>query len=157
MQFYVKTESRSEKKLYFETHFRDMRSKKADFSGKSKKVIMIVDDDSSIRSSLSSLLEKEYEVVGMDNGPDALRYFKETRSPDLVVLDMEIPKLNGRVFVRRIKFDPIHNKVPVVLISSVNSRLIITSFLKLGVMDYIVKPFQPEDLVQKIVDIIDPR
>ena len=133
-----------------------MKIKRTEGSGDIRKVIIIVEDDSSIRSSLSFLLEKNYVVVGMDNGPEALRYFNETRTPDMVVLDMDMPRLNGRVFVRRIRFDPKHNKVPVVLISSVNSRLIITSFLKLGVMDYIIKPFEPSDLVQKIVDIIDP-
>jgi DNA-binding response OmpR family regulator len=116
---------------------------------------MIVDDDHAILTSLSPFFEKDYDVIAMDNGPDALRYLKETRIPDLVVLDMEMPKLNGRVFVRRIKFDITHKKIPIVLISAIDSHLIINSFLKLGVEDYVVKPFETTVLINKILNIIN--
>ncbi len=125
-------------------------SKKANIA---KKLILIVDYNNSIQSGLVSSFEKDYNVIFKNNGPEALMYLTETNIPDLILLDMEIPGLNGRVFVRRIKFNPKHNKIPIILISSVNSKLIINSFQKLGVVDYIVKPFEPSELYDKIVKI----
>jgi CheY-like chemotaxis protein len=130
-------------------------SKKVNVAKNLKKLILIVENDNSIQSGLISFFEKDYDVICKNNGPDALLYINETRIPDLVLLDMELPGLNGRVFVRRIKFDPKNNKIPVILISSVNSRLIINSFQKLGVVDYIVKPFEQSELVNKIVRIFN--
>ena len=134
-----------------------MRSRKSNESKGGKKIIMIVDNDQSILASLNPFFNSDFEIIGMDNGPDALHYLKEIRIPDMVVLDMEMPKLNGRVFVRRIKFDPTHKKIPVLLISSIDSHLIINSFLKLGVEDYVVKPFEPSLLVEKIMKVISPE
>lgn len=131
-----------------------MRSKKTNDSKNIRKIIMVIDFDHSIRSGLETFLSKDFDIVEIDNGPDAFHYIKEIRIPDLVVLDMEIPKLNGRVFVRRIKVEPMHNKIPIVLISSVNSQLIINSFLKLGIDDYLVKPYETSVLVEKILNII---
>ena len=128
-------------------------SKKVNVTKNLKKLILIVEYDNSIQSGLITFFDNDYEVICKNNGPDALVYIKDTRIPDVILLDMELPGLNGRVFVRRIKFDPKHNKIPVILISSVNSRLIINSFQKLGVVDYIVKPFEPSELVDKIVRI----
>ena len=128
-------------------------TKKVNVTKNLKKLILIVEYDNSIQSGLITFFDNDYEVICKNNGPDALVYIKDTRIPDVILLDMELPGLNGRVFVRRIKFDPKHNKIPVILISSVNSRLIINSFQKLGVVDYIVKPFEPSELVDKIVRI----
>ena len=129
-------------------------SKKVKVAKNSKKLILIVENDKSIQSGLMSFFDEDCELICIDNGPEALMYLKETRIPDLVLLDMEMPGLNGRVFVRRIKFDPKHNKIPVILISSVNSKLIINSFQKLGVEDYVVKPFETSVLVDKMNNII---
>jgi CheY-like chemotaxis protein len=115
-----------------------------------KKIILVVDDDELIRLSIKSSLKNEYDIINMDNGLDALNYIRAGNHIDLITLDMEMPHMNGRVFIRRVKFDPTHNKIPIFLISATESRLIINSFLKLGVVDYLVKPFTQEELRQKI-------
>lgn len=131
-------------------------SKKIKVAKSSKKLILIVEFDHAIQSELISFFNEDYELICINTGPDALVYLQETRIADLVLLDMEMPGLNGRVFVRRIKFNPKYNKIPVILISSVNSRLIINSFQKLGIEDYIVKPFETSVLVDKMVNILTP-
>jgi len=130
-------------------------SKKVNIAKNLQKLIMVVEYEPFIQSSLISSLGNDYNIIYKNNGPEALMYLNETGIPDLVLLDMEIPGLNGRVFVRRIKLHPKHNKIPVILISSVNSRLIINSFQKLGVVDYVVKPFETSQLADKIIRILN--
>ena len=115
-----------------------------------KKTIMIIDDEESMRMLIVSLLEKDYNIVPMDDGHDALVYLSQDNFPDLIILDMEMPKINGRVFVRRVKYSYKHNKIPIIVISAINQKLIINSFLKMGVIEYLTKPFKPQDLIDKV-------
>ena len=115
---------------------------------------MVVDDDEPIRYLIGSFLEKDYNIEYKGNGQEALEFLQSGENIDLILLDMEMPKMNGRVFVRRVQFYPKHTTIPIILISATNSKLIINSFLKLGVVDYIVKPFKPEELVVKVGAIL---
>ena len=119
-----------------------------------KKTIMVVDDEESMCMLLNSLLEKEYNVVTMGDGHDALVYLSKDYYPDLIILDVEMPKVNGRVFVRRVKYSHKHNRIPIIVISKVNKQMIINSFFKMGVLEYFTKPFKPELLVAKVNEIL---
>lgn len=131
-----------------------MKSKK-DNKPNGKKTIMIVDDEEAIRMLIISFLEKDYNIIDLNDGHEALVYLSKNNLPDMILLDMEMPNVNGRVFVRRFKNGGLKsNKVPIIFISSVQSRSIIQSMLNLGVTDYIVKPFNPEELVAKIKAIL---
>jgi CheY-like chemotaxis protein len=118
---------------------------------------MVVDDDESIRLLIGSYFEKDYNVIFMSNGQEALMHIRDVNIPDLVLLDMEMPHMNGRVFLRRIKYSPEHSHIPVIFISSVNSRLIINSMIKLGIVDYIVKPFKPDELIEKVQNVLNGK
>jgi CheY-like chemotaxis protein len=120
---------------------------------KERKTILIIDDSDSVRSFIKSILEKEYEIVDKNDGHEALVYLSQNHHPDLILSDMEMPNMNGRAFVRRVKSDPRHAKIPIVFITSVNSSLIINSFANMGVVDFIIKPFKPDELIAKVNDI----
>ena len=115
---------------------------------------MVVNDDEPIRCLIGSMLDKEFNVEYMSNGQEALDRLQSGESIDLILLDMEMPKINGRVFIRRVQFYPKHTTMPIILISATSSKLIINSFLKLGVMDYIVKPFKVEELLEKVRNVL---
>jgi CheY-like chemotaxis protein len=121
---------------------------------KRKKTIMVVDDEEAIRMFLTSLLEKDYNIVTMCDGHDALIYLSKSHFPDLIILDMEMPKVNGRVFVRRVKYSYKHNRIPIIVISAINNKLIINSFLKIGVIEYLTKPFKPETLIEMVNKVL---
>jgi CheY-like chemotaxis protein len=123
---------------------------------KARKSILVVDDSESIRNHIKSLLETEYEVVTKDDGHEALVYLSKGNHPDLILTDMEMPNMNGRVFVRRVYSDPRHSNTPIIFITSVNSDLLINSFKSLGVAGYILKPFKPEDVIAKVNSILKP-
>jgi CheY-like chemotaxis protein len=119
-----------------------------------KKTILVVDDEESMRMFIGSLLEKEYNIIPMVNGHEALVYLWKNNFPDLIILDVEMPKVNGRVFVRHVKYSHKHNKIPIIIVSVINKKMIINSFLKMGVVEYLTKPFKPEELIAKVNEIL---
>ena len=110
------------------------------------KLILIIDDDPLIRQLLKSYLSKDYSIELKSDGQQAIYWLKSGNKPDLILLDMEMPEMNGKVFIHRIKTSAIHKNIPVVIMSGSNSNLVKNSFMKPGAADYMVKPFQKETL-----------
>jgi CheY-like chemotaxis protein len=130
-----------------------MRSSK---EGQNRKTILVVDDDESIRMLIQSHLEKDYNVVSMKDGQEALMHLKSKNYPDLILCDMEMPNMNGRVFLKRIKTGTHElTSIPIIFISTVKEKLLIKSVLSKGVVDYIQKPFNPQDLVEKVHETLN--
>jgi CheY-like chemotaxis protein len=119
------------------------------------KLILIIDDDPLIRQLLKSYLNKDYSIELKSDGQQAIYWLKSGNKPDLILLDMEMPEMNGKVFIHRIKTSAIHKNIPVVIISGTNSNLIKASFMKAGAADFIVKPFQKETLDNVLNRIFD--
>ncbi len=120
-----------------------------------RKSILIVDDDESMRLLIGSYLEGNYNIIYQNDGLQAILYLKENVLPDLILLDMEMPNINGRVFLRRVKTAGQQlGKIPIIFISSVNSRSLIKSTLRHGAIDYIIKPFDPSELTDKVKTIL---
>ena len=124
---------------------------------KDKKTILIVDDSEAIREYSKSLLENEYEIVTKNDGQEALDYLNKGNRPNLILSDMEMPIMNGRTFVRRVFSDPRYGKIPVIFITTVNSEMLINSFKNMGISDYIIKPFKPEVLIEKVHGMLEKR
>lgn len=114
-----------------------------------KNSVLIIDDDSTIRFLLKTVL-KEYEVIAMEDGYEALTWLNSGNVPDLILLDIEMPNINGRVLIRRLKSSYKHRNVPIIIMSGTDSKLIKTSFIKLGAADFIVKPFTDVDFLERI-------
>jgi len=125
----------------------------ADDKSKVKKVILIVDDSESIRGLIKSLLEDEYDIVTQNDGQEALDYLAHGNRPDLILSDMEMPNMNGRTFVRRVNSDPRYGKIPIIFITSTNSDMLINSFKNMGIVNFIIKPFKPEELIGRVHDM----
>lgn len=114
-----------------------------------KNSVLVIDDDSTIRFLLKTVL-KEYDVIAMEDGYDALTWLNSGNVPDLILLDIEMPNINGRVLIRRLKSSYKHRNVPIIIMSGTDSKLIKTSFIKLGAADFIVKPFTDVDFLERI-------
>lgn len=119
------------------------------------KLILIIDDDPLIRQLLKSYLSKDYTIELKSDGQQAIYWLKSGNKPDLILLDMEMPEMNGRVFIHRIKTSAIHKNIPVVVISGSNSNLLKASFMKAGAAGFIVKPFQREVLDEILNNILN--
>jgi CheY-like chemotaxis protein len=114
-----------------------------------KKTVLVIDDDATIRFLLQNIL-RDYEVIPKEDGYEALAWLNSGNVPDLILLDMEMPNINGRVLIRRIKSSYKHRQVPIMVMSGTDSKLIKNSFLKLGASDYIIKPFEDLDFLERV-------
>jgi len=120
-----------------------------------KKTIMIVDDEEACREIVQFYFENDYNIIPMSNGQEAMEYLKNNDIPDLIILDMQMPNMNGRLFLHRIrKGDPKLRNIPIIFSSSVSSELFIKSVSSLAVTDYIVKPFKREEIDKKVNAIL---
>ena len=114
-----------------------------------KKTILVVDDNEMVCLLIKSILDKNFKIVIRPDGTDALTYLNQGNRPNLILLDMLMPKMNGRTFVRRVNADPRYGNIPIIFITTVDSTMLMNSFKNI-VVDYIVKPFSKEVLLEKV-------
>lgn len=117
------------------------------------KKIVVVDDDPDIRSLLSGVLEPSYAVSTADNGLDGLEMIRRVR-PDLVVLDLLMPKMHGFEVCQRIKSDASTRSIKVLISSSKSYQHDINTAKGSGADDYIVKPFEIAAFTKKVDEMI---
>ena len=114
------------------------------------KKILIVDDSPTERHVLNDLLTKAgYDVVASDNGEDAIQKAKQLR-PDLILMDVVMPGLNGFQATRAISRDPETKSIPIILCTSKSQETDKIWGLRQGARDYIVKPVDRDELIAKI-------
>ncbi|MBS0320736.1 MAG: response regulator [Proteobacteria bacterium] len=114
------------------------------------KKILIVDDSPTERHVLNDLLTKSgYEVVASDNGEDAILKAKLLK-PDLILMDVVMPGLNGFQATRAISRDPDTRNIPVILCTSKSQETDKIWGMRQGARDYVVKPVVRDELLTKI-------
>jgi len=120
-----------------------------------KKQILAVDDDSSIRELLEFLLRNNYHVITKKDGMEAMMWLSEGNIPDLIITDIDMPRLNGYEFFKNVRRSGFYRDIPIMVISGLeNSKFIITC-LQQGADDYILKPFNPESLYAKVERVLN--
>ncbi len=122
-----------------------------------KKTILAIDDELSIRMLLENFLSQTYNVVTCDDGQEGLKYLEQGELPDLIVTDIQMPNLDGYEFVRNVRASGFFSNIPVIMLSGIESSNERVKCLKLGADDYMVKPFNPEELVIRIDNLISRR
>jgi twitching motility two-component system response regulator PilH len=114
------------------------------------KKILIVDDSPTERHVLNDMLTKAgYEVVACDNGDDAITKAKQIR-PDLILMDVVMPGLNGFQATRAISRDEETKNIPIVLCTSKSEETDKIWGMRQGARDYVVKPVNRDELLAKI-------
>ncbi len=112
------------------------------------KSILIIDDDPTLLTMLKSFLESHgYVVDTADGGEKGLEQIK-IKVPDLIVLDVQMPKMNGYTFVMELKKDVAMNAVPIVVLTAKEGMSEI--FKVEGVKEYMTKPFHPQKFLELI-------
>ncbi len=118
-----------------------------------KKTILVVDDELSIRMLLENFLSNDYEVISKENGYEAMTWLEGGHSVDLLLVDIDMPMINGFEFTENIRKHHGMKNVPVIMLSSKQkSSDRIKSFTS-GADDYLQKPFNPEELLVRIQSI----
>ncbi|RPJ42281.1 MAG: response regulator [Candidatus Latescibacterota bacterium] len=114
------------------------------------KKILVVDDEVYILHILDFSLGAEgYEVITAADGEEAMRKARSEK-PDLIVLDIMMPKVDGFEACRRLKADPETSPIPVILLTAKGREVDRQMGMEVGADDYIVKPFSPTRLIEKI-------
>lgn len=116
-----------------------------------KKKVLIIDDEKNIRFTLQKSLEDEYEVTTAVNGEDGLDKFKKDEY-DIVLLDMKLPGMDGIEALKQIKEkDKTANVIIITGFGSVDSAV---ETMKLGAIDYLNKPFTPDEIKEIVNEVI---
>src|SRR5712691_10343916 len=116
--------------------------------------ILVVDDDADFRTGLRTALEmKGYQVEEAANGQEALERLTQ-KPPLLVLLDLQMPVMNGREMLQRMRAQPGYLDLPVVIISGFGFEW---EAELMGAQGYIGKPFEPEELERTIAALLRPR
>jgi len=116
--------------------------------------VLVVDDEPDIRDVLKIILEAEkYEVIEAENGEEAIKIITQ-KTPDLVLLDYKMPKMDGREVCRRIKKDILLRHLPIIMVTGKGEITDKVDGIDAGADDYIVKPFEPEELLAHIKMIL---
>lgn len=118
------------------------------------KSVLVVEDQKEIRAGICTELEVLGEYFTMQAGdyPEAMEFFHKNNIPDVVLTDIMMPSGNhaGLDLVRKLKAHEEWRLVPIIMLSAKSSAEDIITALKLGAMDYVVKPYAPEDLLERI-------
>lgn len=124
---------------------------------KRKKIILVIDDNEDIRNLLRLILENAgCTVLTAVDGADGLSQIR-TATPDLILLDVLMPNMDGFEFLSQIRKDKDTKikLIPILMLTAKSSVEDIDMAIDLGVTSYIVKPFRPEKLVQKVMSIFE--
>ena len=119
------------------------------------KKILIVEDDKFLRELIvQKLLRESYEIIEAVDGEKGLKMIKDEK-PDLVLLDLILPGMDGFEVLAKIKEDASVSQIPIIILSNLGQKDDIERGLKLGAADYLIKAhFTPGEIIEKIKNII---
>ena len=121
-----------------------------------KKLIMLVEDDEFLAELYATKLKLEnYEVILATDGEKGLKMIKE-KKPDLILLDIILPKMDGFEILKAIKNEKELKDIPVILLTNLSQKDEVKKGLDLGANDYLIKAhFMPSEVVDKIKKVLD--
>ena len=124
--------------------------------GLNRKRILAVDDAGIILRRITNALEEYYDVVTVSSGTRALKYL-EKEKPDLILLDIRMMPKDGFETLQEIRAMEDRSDIPVIMLTGVEDKTYVIEGIKLGICDYILKPFSPDDLLERIQRVLDPE
>lgn len=118
------------------------------------KKILVIDDATTILSVLGNIFSKEYEVIKKKNGREALDWIEEGNVPYVIIVDVNMPVMGGHEFITLLKASKLFSQIPIFVLTNTDTSEDKIKFLKLGVIDYILKPFNPQEIYLKVHNLI---
>lgn len=115
----------------------------------SRKCILAVDDTAIVLTRISDTLRNNYKVVTLNSGVRALKYLEQEK-PDLILLDIQMAQKDGIETLREIRAMNGREDIPVIMLTGVEDKDFVLKSARLGICDYILKPFSSEDLIKRI-------
>jgi CheY-like chemotaxis protein len=123
----------------------------------SRLLIMVVEDEEVNQNMMTLVLKKEgYQVVLARDGEEALEQLNIV-NPDMVLMDIRMPKLNGLEVTKRMQQDPRLRSIPIVMLSAHTEQPVVRECLKSGAVDYLIKPAQRKELLDRVERFARPH
>ncbi len=119
-----------------------------------KKKIVVADDEPFILSALQDTLSDSYSVTTASNGAEAIKVVQKVM-PDLIILDVMMPEMDGLEACKNLKRDKVTSSIPVILLTAKGQITDIEKGFKSGADAYVVKPFSPARLIEKVEEIFE--
>lgn len=119
-----------------------------------KKKIVVADDEPFILSALQDTLSDDYEVYTASNGKEAIKMVEKV-SPDLIILDVMMPEMDGLEACKQLKKNKETAVIPVIILTAKGQITDIEKGFKSGADAYVVKPFSPARLLEKVEEIFE--
>jgi two-component system alkaline phosphatase synthesis response regulator PhoP len=119
-----------------------------------KKRILIADDEMGVRLTVGRMLDKDYLVLEATNGEEAVEIAK-VQKPDLILMDLIMPKMDGYTACSVIKADQATKGIPVVILTAVGHGLNKKFAMEMGAEGYVTKPFNIQELKDVITSLLD--
>ncbi len=115
------------------------------------KTILIVDDSKTVRNLVAFIMKKEgFKVVTAEDGLDGLEKLYSAEKIDLIVSDINMPRMDGFTFIKSVREQESYRDIPIVVLSTEGQEKDIQAGLSIGANMYMVKPAQPEKMVKNI-------
>jgi len=124
-----------------------------------KKKILLVDDDADFTEAIKLLLEsRSYDVTAANDGKEGLKK-AQTEEPNLIILDVMMPEMDGYQVCAKLKADPRYRQIPILLLTAVGEAITTTSYTKeMGMRieadDYVPKPIEPIEIVERVEKLL---
>ncbi len=116
--------------------------------------ILVAEDEKDIRELIAFTLRfAQFDIILARNGAEAIEMAQEAR-PDLILMDVRMPQMTGYEACRHLKEDPETRDIPIVFLSAKGQDTEVQEGLEVGALDYILKPFAPEELIRQVKSIL---
>jgi DNA-binding response OmpR family regulator len=112
--------------------------------------ILVIDDDAALLQMVRAQLRSHYEVILAEGGEQALRLIEEGASPDIVLLDIDMPDLDGYETLEKLRVNPSTEDIPVIFLTGLDGVRDQVKGLESGVADYITKPFVRDIMLARL-------
>ena len=118
-----------------------------------KRKVLIVDDEPNVRRLSRTILSKKFDIVEAEDGKQAVE-IANIQNPDVILMDMMMPKMDGLTACHIIKNGPATKSIPVIMVTAIGFELNIKLSQQMGANAYVTKPFTPKDLFDKIAQVL---
>jgi len=122
-----------------------------------KKRILIAEDDPAIAVMLTRILRQDYQVIHVADGPAALARASAEPRPDLLLLDIMMPGLDGLDVARRIRLHPELKKIPIIFLTAKSGPTDVIKGIQHGARSYITKPFKLDEVLSKVKKALNTK
>ncbi|AIG29825.1 response regulator [Flavobacterium psychrophilum] len=125
---------------------------------KSLNILLIEDDTIEIMkfNRVLKTIESNHKIIEANNGEEALEILKEKENtPDIIILDLNMPRINGIEFLGILKQDPVLKYIPAIILTTSNNHTDILECYKIGIAGYVLKPLKYDDYVDRIKKMLD--